>query len=224
MCARRAGGPKPNDGVRPIAMGGTLVKIVEKCLLAETVKNVNLIFPSYQFGVSKSFGSEQVAHEVRRWYEKGKHILSLDVKNAFNSIGRECLFKAVLERVPSLLNYFLFSYGQDSPLMIHTPDEMEELSSKEGVRQGAPLSSFFFCLGIQSLLEGLDIDGVEGICYADDMQFCCSDLHSLELVYHRLSFELKDVHLILRPDKSKLLRRDGDDGDFDVDGVEEAVW
>ena len=30
LAARLVGGPKPNDGVRPIAMGGTLMKIVEK--------------------------------------------------------------------------------------------------------------------------------------------------------------------------------------------------
>ena len=80
----------------------------------------------------------------------------------------------------------------------------------------------FFCLGIQSLLEGLDIGGVVGISYADDMSFGSSDLHSLELVYDTLSSKLCEVELILRPDKSKLLRRDGDDGEFNVDGVEEV--
>ena len=226
LASRLVGGPKGGGGVRPIAMGETFVKLVEKSLMKGARPLIESLFPKSQFGVCKSFGTEMVVHSVRRRMERGDHVLSLDVRNAFNSVGRETMYRCVLEKIPSFLSYFCFAYGSSSPLIVDTQMGVRELLSFEGVRQGAPLSGFFFCLAINDLLLDVgEMGGVEVYSYADDMNFCSQSLEDLELIYSRLELELGVRGLSLRPDKSKLFLSGGDvsvDG-FAIDGVEKVV-
>lgn len=225
LASRLVGTPKGDGGVRPIAMGNVITKLVGKSVMLKLKGDTSQIFPSIQLGVGKSLGTEQLVHSLRHaWGNKG-HVLCLDVRNAFNSMSRHALFIAVAEQVPQLLPYFLLIYGQSSPLMTLTRDGVFELESAEGVKQGGPLSSFLFCLALhQVLVKGCEVEGVEGVAYCDDMNFYSSSLESLEVVYRLVESNLEEIGLKLRADKSKLLvNPEGNCGNFEVEGVEHVV-
>lgn len=45
-------------------------------------------FGDLQFGIGQSAGCEKIIHHIRRHYNQDKTILTLDFKNAFNSVFR----------------------------------------------------------------------------------------------------------------------------------------
>jgi len=225
FASRLVTSPKDGGGVRPIAMGGTLPKLVEKSIMRSLAGSgeVDRIFPHLQFGVGKPLGVDQVCHSARRLVKEGHHLLSVDVRNAFNTVSRASLFNSIVNCIPSLTAYYLLSYGSPTPLMVVTTSGTREISSEEGVRQGAPLSSLFFCLAIQDVLQHIVTShpSVSVSCYADDMNFGGKSLNELDIIYSELEAELGHRSLVLRPDKSKLLLHhpETEEDSFNVEGV-----
>ena len=78
-------------------------------------------------------------------------ILQVDVKNAFNSLARSAVLKAVSERAPELSSWAAYSYAQHSLLFM----EGEPLRSQCGVQQGDPLGPLFFSMGCDAVVEAL---------------------------------------------------------------------
>ena len=227
--------PKPNKGIRPIAMGNALKKLVGKAVALRMDKEIQSLFPHSQYGVGMRCGTDQVVHTIRRAYNKGQHIMTLDIKNAYNTISRGFLYQMVVEKIPSLLPYFVLIYGTPSLLMVSTEGGMAALLSREGVQQGCPLSSFLFCLGIQGILEEVESISTSSsssspfpdstnASYADDMNFGRISIPQLSNVYVHIKKALPRIHLELRPDKCKILLAQGSeevrDSDFGGDQLQ----
>ena len=93
--ARLVGIPKPAGGIRPIAVGEVWLKLAEVVLLQRHEKKLAPLFSPHQYGVMVKSGCERVVHELRERYIEGCNILSIDLKNAFNSPSRDEIAKAV---------------------------------------------------------------------------------------------------------------------------------
>ena len=87
--------PKPSGGVRPIAVGETMLKLAEIILLQRYEKTLLPLFAPIQYGVMIKAGCEQIVHELSELYHEGCSILSIDLRNAFNSPPRDEIAKAV---------------------------------------------------------------------------------------------------------------------------------
>ena len=109
---------KKDGGVRPIAVGDTLRRVVGKCLLrsASVVMEMASLQP-LQCGVGVRNAAEMVGMGLQR-YVQSKHssgandyvVLQVDMRNAFNSISRDAVFKGCLAKVPSAYNWLRFCY------------------------------------------------------------------------------------------------------------------
>ena len=163
---------KADDGVRPVAVGETLRRLVGKALLNTPTmkKQVSGLAPT-QCGVGVSGAVEAVAMGTQALIDQlggnGQWaLLKVDLSNAFNCVSREAILKGTLHYAPGAYNFLAFAYHQHVPLYLGDAS----LSSEKGTHQGCPLGPLGFALGVQDILERVSATGglVWSSWYLDD--------------------------------------------------------
>jgi hypothetical protein len=105
LCASRLIGlEKPNGGVRPIAIGDLIYRVALKAILTATYRP-NMLLP-IQLGVSSLGGVEPAVFLLQEAITgpnkaKIKKIASLDLSNAFNTIGRTAIASLIAKYAPT---------------------------------------------------------------------------------------------------------------------------
>lgn len=150
LCALR----KKDGGIRPIAVGNTLRRLVAKAAVRRVSQEAAAMLKPTQLGFGVQQGCEAAAHAARVYiknmsYEKA--LVKLDFANAFNSVRRDAALQAVYRNFPSLYPFIESCYSVTSKLLFGD----HEIDSCEGVQQGDPLAPFLFCLVIKEVTEAL---------------------------------------------------------------------
>ena len=157
---------KKNDGgIRPIAIGSTLRRLVAKVGCMSAISQVKDYLSPRQLGFGTKLGAEAAIHSARIFLNEipSNYVLvKLDFQNAFNSIRRDKVLEATLEHMPDLYPLVHCCYSSCTHLFY----EEVTLLSREGVQQGDPLGPLLFCLAIHPLIEKLRSD--LRIFYLDD--------------------------------------------------------
>ena len=189
---------KKNGGVRPIAVGCTLRRLVAKVAGSLVVGEMAALLAPRQLGYGTKNGAEAAVHAMSVYLcslNPEKVVLKLDFQNAFNSLRRDRMLEAVFGLAP-ILSHFVHS-AYSSPSILFWGDKT--IQSAEGVQQGDPLGPLLFCLSIHRLCSHLRSE----LClfYLDDGSLggCKEEvLHDLELV------EREGAELGLRLNHEKL--------------------
>ena len=142
---------KKDGGIRPIAIGNLLRRLVGRCCSTRLQEKSSAFFSPHQLGVSVRGGCEAILHSARKILEADPSLwcLQIDFINAFNLVSREAAFKEVLESFPEILAWVSTCYGRDSHLLFGS----ETLLSQCGFHQGDPLAALLFSLVLQSLVN-----------------------------------------------------------------------
>jgi ribonuclease HI len=159
---------KSQSKVRPIAIGEIFTRLAARCLLRQQSKDLANYFAPIQMGVQQPGGAERIVHSVRKAYNAGDSILSLDLSNAFNRINRMTIRATLSEHFPGLLRYFDWAYGHSAPLWY---ENGLLTRSQEGVRQGDPLGPALFAAGIHHVLVRLEEEfpATQVLAFLDDV-------------------------------------------------------
>jgi hypothetical protein len=151
---------KPDGGVRPIAVGELIYRLCTKAVLRNSFKP-DFLSPG-QFGVGRKGGVEPLIRAVQRVFDdtiegtEYTHITSLDFSNAFNSLNRRDMAESIKHHAPGLYRLAKWAYNESSRLVIGGGgDDITQIRSTQGVRQGDPLGPLFFSIGIRPILEKL---------------------------------------------------------------------
>jgi hypothetical protein len=105
--------PSPWGGVRPIAIGEAWLHLAALCAVHECSELGPSLAP-LQLGVGIPGGAKGVGHALRSALDAhpAHLLLSLDSKNAFNSVSHQAIFHAALEHAPSLLHFLAWAHGR----------------------------------------------------------------------------------------------------------------
>ena len=131
---------KKSGGLRPIAVGEILRRLVGKFLCAQSKQSINNYFWPRQVGVGAPLGADCAIHTVRQWCQRHGHddtkmILKLDFENAFNTVDRSEALSRLCEHFPHLSRWAQWCYGAHSHLFFGPMT----LASATRVQQGDPL-------------------------------------------------------------------------------------
>ena len=190
--ARLVAIPKTAQGIRPIAVGEVWLKIAEIVLLQRHEKTLPPLFSPHQFGVMIKSGCEKVVQELDERYAEGCAILSIDLKNAFNSPSRDEIARAVFgfHSLRPFLRLFNAEYGSPSELLYYGKDGRlcNTVMSAAGVRQGSPLSTILFCAFLQPILETIasEFPTLRIYAFVDDINFASTDAEMVSNAFLRL--------------------------------------
>ena len=151
---------KPDGGVRPIAVGDLVYRLCTKAIVRHTFKP-DFLSPG-QYGVGTKGGVEPLIRAVQRAVDgtiqgaEFTHVTSLDFSNAFNTLDRADLAKAVKRFAPGIFKLAKWAYNEPSQLVLGGGNgERFVLSSAQGVRQGDPLGPLLFSIGVRTILDDL---------------------------------------------------------------------
>ncbi len=96
---------KTDGGIRPIACGGLICRLITKALLRKAFKPDFL--EKYQLGVSSKGGVEPIVRTIQRALagtldQRYTHLTSVDATNAFNAMYRKVIAAAMKRFAPAL--------------------------------------------------------------------------------------------------------------------------
>ena len=170
----------PKPGVRPICVTDVWRRIAAKGLLSTCLKELKQYFQNshprtFQFAGANPNGATDmyhllsiIANDAREGHDSDDplSILTLDIKNAFNTLSRQAIFDFMAAGCSNafgsnLLNYqgwdilcshFSAHYDKKGILKFYHSGNVEHVLSECGIQQGDPLGSILFALAFHPLL------------------------------------------------------------------------
>ena len=130
-----------NPGVRPIGVGETVRRIIEKAILFIIRQDILEVAGTLQLCVGQEAGGEAVIHAMRQLFQDdtSEAVILVDATNTFNSLNR----KAALHNIKSLATVLINTYRDATQLLI----EDKTLFSCEGTTQSDPLAMVMYAIG-----------------------------------------------------------------------------
>lgn len=156
---------KKDGGVRPIAIGNTLRRLVAKLGCKAVRGAMSTYLQPHQVGFGTHLGCEAAIHATRLFAtqdDTGEILIKIDLKNAFNAVERDVILSEVREHIPELYPFLLQVYAHPSNLYY----DNTLISSQVGAQQGDPLGPLLFSLAIQKTISSLEAP--LNIWYLDD--------------------------------------------------------
>ena len=164
---------KAKGGIRPLGIGTVFSRMVGRLHTARLrptkdedtdvlqIEGVaKTLLGAGQTGVLTPGGQEIVVHSLQLTMQEHPEwiFVELDATNAFNTLARNAIFKNAHAIAPELLPWLRTTYLHPSALYYIAGDDVVaevngvRLESKEGCRQGDPLGSLFYTLGIHHIM------------------------------------------------------------------------
>jgi len=158
MMARMTALLKPSGGVRGIAAGTALRRLVARTLARQFGHEVEAACAPYQFALSTRAGTDCVGHMARVLTDSRPtaSLLSIDGVGAFDHVSRAAMLGKLLQlpTACAMLPFVRLSYAQPSRYAWLDEDGQQHFVVQgEGGEQGDPLMPLLFSLGIHDALE-----------------------------------------------------------------------
>lgn len=202
--------------IRPLTTIEFVSRGIDKYVNFVLAREIAGDFLPVQMGIGVPGGSEVAIHTLQVGVEVGvaqdeDHIvIKNDTENAYNSLMREGLFRAINanKHAVKYASYFHFLYDKPSNLFVKDGDEVvETVVSAEGMYQGRQTSTTGFCLAVQPILLKVQKDhpGVRIISIHDDVHVSGSVTLAIAANLQLEELLLKYLGLRFSPGKGSVL-------------------
>jgi hypothetical protein len=151
---------KPNNGgVRPIAVGECLRRLVGKVAAFHARDKIQGLFAGRQFGVGLPNGADAIIHATQSVVDALGHsssfgLLQIDFTNAFNLVSRQVFLEEVRAHLPELAAWAEVNYSHQAHLFAGG----RHFWSCQGPQQGDPCGPLFFSLAHFRLVKHIDAE------------------------------------------------------------------
>ena len=128
-------------------------------------------------GVKTPSGCEAIVHAARQWFSRkcshpGKVAISVDVSNAYNTIHRAAVLRAVRVQFPSLSPWVDCCYRRESTLFTRSGSvALQIIPSTRGVQQGDLLGLVLFALAVNPAIA--EARAVSETSHPGGVDICC---------------------------------------------------
>ena len=155
--------------IRPLAAGEVFRKLVGKVICRQLAGDFSAHFcgevepgqssVAAQLGVAVRSGSEVMVHTIQASLEANPEWvdISMDIKNAFNTVHRSSMFQEVVATFPQLYAFTKLCYGCSPVLQFRMQGggevEYGEVLSCEGAQQGDPLGPLYYALAMHPVIK-----------------------------------------------------------------------
>eukprot|EP01040_Poterioochromonas_malhamensis_P001863 gene1863-1995_t len=138
---------------RPLAIGDPFYRILGKLVAKLVQKECEKKLSPIQLGCGVSGGSDKLGRIAQLALGESPEtcVVSLDIANAFGNISRKDVFSNLDGPFKWLRSLFIWAYGK--PVTLFNSKGVEVFKATEGLMQGDSLSSMFFCLAFQPVLQ-----------------------------------------------------------------------
>ena len=148
---------KLDGGHRPLGIGDATGRVICRAICHSQSEQLGKKLAPIQLAVGVPGGCEIAARIAQLQFDRRdddhQAFLTVDARNAFNSIRRRPIYEGLVTYCPSLIPLFRWLYGSPSALIWWDGTHM--CDSETGCRQGDPLGMLLFAIGTQSTyLEG----------------------------------------------------------------------
>ena len=148
---------KSGEGVRPITMFETLLKVATGLALDVSKPNIIRAVGSFQYSALLSSGADKMVYNLRSLASaRSNHVfIATDIKNAFGAVLRHKALQALLKFAPHLapIMALFWKPSHTSLLIPRTIDSLSLLSVTQGVFQGECLSTAIFCIFLRAVID-----------------------------------------------------------------------
>lgn len=146
---------KKDAGIRPIACGDVMRRLVAKVFVFNANERIKTHFAPFQLGIGSARGLETIVHSWRelsaRFAKDAARVgLKIDFQNAFNQIDRTVMLAELLLVFPEMARFGWFCYGAPAELVVRSSGDL--IPNSMGAQQGCPLGPLLFCLVMQPLI------------------------------------------------------------------------
>ena len=191
---------KPDGGVRPIAIGETILKIASMIMANRNNHALAKHFEGLQFGCLAKGGAEIVAHNTRLDVSKGRAVMTIDARNAFNCPARTAMAACVyaIPEIASMWPLFFYQYGVASELFLFRDGEYSDtVRSESGSRQGTLDGGIYFNIVFHPILKWANntFPTVNVYGYADDLTLTCVDAETLARMFPLIREKCAEIGL-----------------------------
>ena len=159
-----------SPGVRSIGIGETLGRIMGKAVCLVTWDVAKDICASKKLCTGLQCGIECTIHaatDLSNSHDDSYGMLTVEAKNAFNTINRSALLWNIRVLWPHTSRFIFNTYRNQSPLILK--GSTLTLFSSEGIVQGYPLSMFIYAVASLPIIDQMNhLSDCIQIWYSDD--------------------------------------------------------
>ena len=154
--------PKPDGGVRPIAVSNFFLKLIG----AVALKLDGATCREWQYAIGKPGGTKEMAHKLRAHAMAGDTVCKFDLGNGFGEAAKAVAEGILAKRpFPWLQAYFRNFCYAPRILAVFDKSGARQINAVDGFCQGDATSCFFFCLVVD-----LAIEKILEICNKEQIQ------------------------------------------------------
>ena len=209
-----------SDNYRPVMLSSVFLKLFEYCLLIRI--DPYFSFNDRQHGFRQRYSTSTACLVLREtvlnYIQSGSSVYAcfIDIKKAFDSVDHKILLeKLIHSKIPKIyVNLIKFWYGNQKVCVRFGNSTSESFNICNGVRQGGVLSSLFFNVYIDSILNEisrmkygckLGMTNSNIIAYADDIVLLSPSATGLQILIDKIHELSNIVKLAINRDKTKCM-------------------
>ena len=197
----RAFRPKPSGGLRPLAIATVRDRVAQTAVALVITPIVDREFEPVSFGYRRGHSVAQAVTEVEKCYEAGyRWIVDADIDNFFDEVDHDALLARLAGSVHDADIVRLVTAWIKAPIQ----HENETVQPVRGLPQGLPISPVLANLYLDEFDKALLERGLKLVRFADNFLILCKERPMAEAALELSQTVLRDLHLALDPDKTRV--------------------